>query len=200
MPKPSSGIGRGKGRSVKRGVKAQGNREAEIIDASRYEAPVIYENTKSRELVFTEEKYGPVTDRRTGKSGYLREALPENAGYKAVRKAPLGSIVKIEIPSGVINDKQPAREEYFEIVEGHPSAAAQSIVRQLKILHTTDPNGWFSSGGEAQYSPTLWGENVFYSMARKGSYEDISNMGTWKSLNARFKYAERISLYYPKKK
>ena len=128
---------------------------------------------------------------------YLRvEHLAENTGFKAIRSAPVGSVIVVHQPAsswprGI--GKIPEHNEYYEVREDKRSKSGKS----LYIKHSTGTAKYRDVGQKRAtihkgYYISAWGASLM------GGARDDWSMGTVKDIQKRFKYSDRITIYKPK--
>lgn len=185
--KPPSGIGRGYVSGVSR-----------VLDKSKYELPAEYEATSRYVDKFVKDPNGSLTMRDTKEKYRREEQSPVNAGFTAIRKAPLDSIIVVHQSGSIILSidgkeenvpmefgrgigRVPAHDEYYVVKQRTKST------RQLVLVHTTNPRGY--------YLDSYLGAR---SMKWLGSPPSL-DIKTVKDLQEWFKYSDRITIYEPRR-
>lgn len=160
------------------GIKRNGSR---IIDRSKYEKPQEYKSTTLYSVEPVLDPNGRYIEEKTGKKFSIKETYAENLGFREMRRAPIGSMIVVHIPrqefrlEGVI----PAHDEYYEVTQRTKS------IKSVEYRGTTDSKRRFITKYGVYYENRLGG----------GTGGDLTNI---REIQARFKYAGRITIYKPK--
>lgn len=156
-----------------------------FIDTKKYEKPVEYASTSGYSQEYVKDPSGRYTHAETHENYSLEEHYAENPGFRAIRGAPVGSIVVVDQPNtswtrGI--GEVPAHKEYYEVIQDTKTA------KGYHIRATTDNRGYyFTTYGLDRYDDSRFPEGRY--AGRIGTVKDIQSM---------FKYAERITIYTPK--
>ena len=181
MPKGSSGIKRS-------GV-------SRILDKSKHELPEEFETTSGYVDRYVKDPNGTISMQGTNDKYRREQKYPVNEGFAAIKKAPLESIIIVHQPSGVKvsiegqkeeimpilsrGKKVPAHDEYYMVKQRTKTR------RELVLVHTTNPNGY--------YLPR-YGEVRSMKWSGEQYRHDIK---TVKDIQEMFKYTDRITIYEP---
>ncbi len=187
--KASTGIGRGHGKRRESGAAA-------IIDKSKYESPAEYKATTEHSVEFVKDPNGTLYHAETHERYSVEGHLAENPGFKAIRSAPIGSVVVVHQPktewmAGI--GEIPAHDEYYEMREDKRLKGRKS----LHVIHSTGTAKYSDIGQKRATIHKGYYISNFGADVIGGPYDDW-RMGTVKDIQKRFKYSDRITIYKPK--
>ena len=163
-----------------------------FIDAKKYEKPAEYVSTSDYSSEMVKDTEGRYTHAETHERYSFEEHYAENPGFRAIRSAPVGSVIVIHNPdlearlSGTI----PAHDEYYEVRQRTKS------MRSLIVRGSTDAEGRYVAthvGQIRRRTAADWARD-----SARGWYENDIDLATVKDIQSRFKHAERITIYRPK--
>lgn len=179
MPKGKSGIKRSSAASP-------------FIDKNKYEKPVEYVSTSGYSYEMVKDPKGRYTHAETYERYSIEEHYAENPGFRAIRSAPVGSVIVVHNPTveARLSETIPAHDEYYEVKQRTKS------MRELVVRGSMDAEGRYIATHTASIlrrTAADWKRDS----ARGWDVHDI-DLTTVKDIQARFIHTDRITIYRPK--